>query len=200
MIAEGLGCVYDIEIYSMATGEFLTRVLIWIALGGYFLGEAALLYSRLGDGSKSAFRVARAAWTIGCVGLLIHVSFAFHYFHAWSHQHAQVETARQTAEVVGVAWGGGLYINYMLMLAWTADALWWWISPRSWVRRSRTLGALWRGTLFFIVFNAMVVFKTGPLRWVGLGLTLALGLGWLSFILQRTRTAYGNATPAGTKG
>jgi hypothetical protein len=33
--------------------------------------------------------------------------------------------------------------------------------------------------LFFIIFNATVVFKTGPLRWIGLGLCLWLAFLWL---------------------
>jgi hypothetical protein len=37
----------------------------------------------------------------------------------------------------------------------------------------------WQGFLLFIIFNATVVFKTGPLRWIGLGLCLWLGFLWL---------------------
>jgi hypothetical protein len=192
--------VYDVATRPMEIGEFLTRVLIWIALGGYFLGAGALLISRLENVIGRAFRFARLAWTAGCVGLWAHVALAFHYFHAWSHRNAELETARQTAGVVGVHWGGGLYINYILILAWTADALWWWVSPESWRRRSKALSMIWHATLLFIIFNAMVVFKTGPLRWIGLGLCLALGLVRLLMVLSKARALTTDAPPLGTKG
>jgi hypothetical protein len=200
LIAEGRNSVYDVETHPMETGEFLTRILIWIALGGYFLGAGALLYSRLVSDTEKALRIARITWTAGCVSLWMHVASAFHFFHAWSHGNAEIETARQTAEVVGLAWGGGLYINYMIMLAWTADVIWWRCSPRSWRSRPKAIGAIWHGTLWFIIFNAMVVFKTGPLRWIGLGLSLALGLAWLFIVLIKARAVSTDATPVGTKG
>jgi hypothetical protein len=33
--------------------------------------------------------------------------------------------------------------------------------------------------LIFIIFHATVIFKTGPLRWIGLGLCLWLAFLWL---------------------
>ena len=32
-----------------------------------------------------------------------------------------VETARQTAEVFGINWGGGLFINYTVAILWIGD-------------------------------------------------------------------------------
>lgn len=159
----------------MSRGEFLTRVTIWFALGGYFLGAMTYLIS----GKDQAFeRLARLAWTVGCVSLIIHVAFAFHYYHAWSHAAAYRETARQTADVVGFNWGGGIFINYILVAAWMADVIWWWMSPDTRGRRSKVLTAGWQGFLIFIIFNATVIFKTGPLRWIGLSLCLTLLLLW----------------------
>src|SRR5262249_21730004 len=111
--------------------------------------------------------------------LLTHVAFAFHYYHGWSHTAAYRETARQTAEVVGLDWGGGLFINYILIAAWIVDVIWWWIGPGSWRSRPKYLTAGWHGFLIFIIFNATVIFKTGLLRWIGFSLCLTLVILWL---------------------
>ena len=36
----------------------------------------------------------------------------------------QKNSARQTAEVFGLDWGGGLYVNYAFTAAWVADVAW----------------------------------------------------------------------------
>ena len=168
----------------MSKAEFLTRITIWFALGGYFIGAVALLVSR----KKRAWEYfARVVWTIGCVCLLIHVAFAFHFYHAWSHAAAYRETARQTAEVVGFNWGGGLFINYIVILFWIADVAWWWVREQNWHSRPKFLTAGWHGFLIFIIFNATVIFKTGPLRWIALGLCLILGLFWLLTSAGKTK-------------
>lgn len=123
--------------------------------------------------------MARTAWTAGCAGLLLHVACAFHYYHDWSQASAYRETARQTAEVTGMNWGGGLFINYALIIGWIADAVWWRRGLEAYRNRPRWLVAAWQGFLIFIIFNATVVFKTGPLRWIGSGLCLWLVFLWL---------------------
>ena len=40
-----------------------------------------------------------------------------------------LETARQTAAVYGVAWGGGVYVNYLFVGVWLAELLWWRVDP-----------------------------------------------------------------------
>jgi hypothetical protein len=159
----------------MNKGEWLTRVTIWITLGGYFTGEAARLVSR---GRPRWESLARWAWTAGALSLLVHVAFAFHFYHAWSHEAAWRETARQTMAVTGMDWGGGLFINYVLMAAWLADAAWWWRGFEAYRRRPKLWTTVWHGFLLFIVFNATVVFKAGWLRWIGLALCVALVLLW----------------------
>ena len=159
----------------MSEGEFLTRATVWVTLGGYFIGEAARLVSR---GRPRWERLARLAWTAGALSLLAHTAFAFHYYHAWSHSAAYRETARQTAEVTGMDWGGGLFINYALIAAWLIDVVWWWRGLDVYRRCPKFWAAAWHGFLFFIIFNATVVFKTGPLRWIGLALCATLILLW----------------------
>jgi hypothetical protein len=160
----------------MNTGELLTRVTIWLALAGYTTGASFYLLSR---GRRRWDAVARMAWTFGCVSILIHAVCAFHYYHNWSHAAAYRETARQTLEVTGFDWGGGLFINYALVAGWIIDVVWWRRGLDAYRNRPAWLSATWNGFLIFIIFNATVVFKTGPLRWTGLGLCLWMAFLWL---------------------
>ena len=159
----------------MSQGELFTRLTIWIALGGYALGTVTHFAFR--ENLKWQAR-ARWAWTVGCFGLLTHTICAYHYYHAWSQTSAYRETARQTAEVFGLDWGGGLYINYAFIAAWMLDAVWWWRSLEAYNQRPRTLALAWHGFFLFIVFNATVVFKTGALRWLGLVWVVGVGILW----------------------
>ncbi|MGI9167765.1 MAG: hypothetical protein ACR2G5_15525 [Pyrinomonadaceae bacterium] len=160
----------------MSWGEILTKVTIWITIVGYVTGAAAFALSRKRYKWDSA---ARLAWTAACVSLLAHVIFAFHFYHAWSHEAAYRDTARQTDEVFGLNWGGGLYVNYALLIGWVLDVIWWWLRGLdAYRRRPWPLVAAWHGFLIFIIFNAAVIFETGFVRWVGLCVSLGLCLVW----------------------
>ena len=146
----------------METGELLTRWTVRIAVALYFASLATRGFSP---------RWSRVAWTIGCLTYLLHVACAFEYYHHWSHAEAYAFTAQQTAAVVGLDGGGGLYVNYAFTLVWLADVIWWW-----------TVGSLPRaiewavqGFLGFIVFNATVVFADGFSRWFGIAACVLLG-------------------------
>ena len=116
-------------------------------------------------------KLSRAAWTAACALYLAHVAAAFQFYHHWSHTAAYQETARQTFEVFGMRWGGGLYFNYALTLIWIVDVLLWWSG-----RRRFTISINW--FFAFMFFNATVVFATGPVRWFGLASTIGLVLLW----------------------
>lgn len=157
----------------------MTRLTIWLALCAYGIGAGMLLLSR------RRFRwlaCARLAWTVGCVFFLAHVASAFTYYHHWSHAEAYRETARQTGELTGLHWGGGIYLNYIFALAWLADVGWWWLSPKSFAARPPRLNAIWQGFFFFMVFNGAVVFGTGPVRLLG-----AIICGGLAALWWRAR-------------
>ena len=159
----------------MSRGEFLTRSTIWISMLAYTIGCVVFAASR-GSGRD---RWARLAWTIGCAALLVHFISAFHFYHAWSHTAAYVDTARQTAAVIGSNWGGGLFINYAVAILWIADVGWWWFAGVSaYRRRAWWITLAWHGFLIFIIFNATVVFKHGLTRWIGLLVSLILCLSW----------------------
>jgi len=144
---------------------------VWIALAGYAAGAAMSLLFR---DDLRWLRRARLAWTVGCLALVLHAASALNYYHHWSHQSAYFETARQTKEIFGLDWGGGLWINYWFIAAWILDTIWWWRGLRAFRRRPRALVATWHTVFLFMVFNATVVFKTGVLR--GLGLVLCLSI------------------------
>jgi hypothetical protein len=157
----------------MMSGELLTRSTIWLSIVFYAIG-CVMLCVRHRD------RWVRLAWTIGCAALLAHFICAFQFYHSWSHQLAYVETARQTAEVFAINWGGGLFINYAVASVWTADVVWWWMAGlESYRRRAWWVTLLWHGFLIFIIFNATVVFKHGLVRWIGLLISMGLCLSWI---------------------
>jgi len=111
------------------------------------------------------------------LSLLAHVGLAFQFYHGWSQAAAYRDTARQVNEVVGINWGGGLYINYIVLAWWSLDVLWWWRGGlESYRRRSGLLIAAWHGFLIFIIFNATIVFGHGAARWAGLMVCVCWGL------------------------
>ena len=160
----------------MIGGELLTKITIWKAVAGYVVGAAAYALSRRRVGWE---RAARLVWTVACAALFAHVACAFQFYHGWSHGAAYLDTARQTHEMFGLDWGGGLYLNYALMAGWVVDVTCWWLGgPDSYGRRWWPLKAVWHGFLLFIFFNATVVFKDGLARWAGLGVCLGVCLAW----------------------
>ena len=155
----------------MSSEEFLTRSTVWIAILAYTIGCVLFAWTR--------DRRARLAWTTGCAALVAHFICAFQFYHSWSHESAYIDTARQTAAVVDINWGGGLFINYAVAILWTIDVAWWWYAGlNSYRRRPWLLTLLWHSFLIFIIFNATVVFKDGLVRWVGLLVCLILCVSW----------------------
>jgi hypothetical protein len=153
------------------TGELLTKITVWIALAGY---ATALIIFLQSNGRLSWDAVARIFWTTGCVAMLAHIASAFHFYHHWSHTAAYAETARQTGKIYGLSWGGGLFVNYLLIIGWILDVIWWWRGLEIYRNRSRIFSIIWHVFLFFIFFNATVVFESGFLRWSWLVLTVVL--------------------------
>jgi len=159
----------------MKPGEFLTRLTVWVALIAYALGAGTLLKA---GGREAPMARARVFWTIGCVFFLAHVASAFEFHHHWSHGDAYRETARQTGDLTGVNWGGGLYLNYLFAVAWLADVLWWWLASRTFARRPVWLNTTWHAFFAFMVFNGTVVFGRGPVRWLGFTIFILLSWFW----------------------
>src|SRR5262249_59210931 len=114
-------------------------------------------------------RGARLLWSGAWLLYCIHVAAAFHYAHHWSH----AEAIRSVEEQSG--FGEGIFVSYVFTLLWTADVIWWWLSPGSYVRRPRAVGIAIHGFMAFIIFNGAVIFAAGPARWLGIACFALLG-------------------------
>ena len=158
---------------------FALYATIWLALAAFVAGEAG----------KARRPVPAWAWTISFAGAMlcaVHILIAFGHHHHWSESAAIDETARQTASVYGVAWGGGVYVNYVFVGAWLAEFWWWRTRPAA--PFTRHPGIVWtlRAFFFTIIFNAAVVFASPRMRPAGAVLSIVLVLIWVAPFGRRT--------------
>lgn len=98
---------------------------------------------------------------------LAHSTAAFGVFYGWSHATAQEQTAAQTLALTGADFAGGIYVNYLFLAVWLADAAWWWVWPASYRTRPRVVSLAVHGFLFFVIVNGAIVFADGWARVVG---------------------------------
>lgn len=164
----------------MDTGELITRWTIRVALLLYFLGTAARSFPHARMNAKP-MNTAKALWSLGAVCYLAHVAAAFHVYHHWSHAEAFEHIATETERMIHTRFGHGIYFNHAFGIVWIVDTIRWLReTPGSSSRRWMT--ATTHAFLLFIVFNGLVVFKDGGLRWFGIGGTVfvlaAWTLGW----------------------
>ncbi len=162
--------------------DLITRWTAWMSMAA--LAGALTITRRIANDQQARFGRARLLWTLGCVVLWIHVGCAFHFQHHWSHAAAYIHTAEQTAAMTGVDWGGGVYFNYLLMLLWAGDALWWWLASNSYRQRPVAVNRLVVGFILFMAFNATVIFGSGAPRWIALAV-------WGVLLLDRPKTKCG---------
>lgn len=148
---------------------------IWLALALFVAGEAG---KRTPARGAPAPRWAWGAWTLGAALCGLHMLIAFGSRHGWSHADAVAETARRTAEVLGTAWGGGVYVNYLFTAIWLAEASWWRAAPAAYARRPRWLTGCLRAFYLLILVNAAVVFASPAGRVAGVPLVTALLWTW----------------------
>ncbi len=106
--------------------------------------------------------------------MLVHVLLSFHFRHYWSHDAAVIETARQTKELIGWDWGGGVWLNYLLVVVWLGDALWLNLAPAHYLFRAKWVTYAAQGYLAFMWFNATVVFGSWGARVFGVLVLVAL--------------------------
>lgn len=167
------------------SAQILVRWTVRLAVGCYLV--RVLRDLRFGRRAGPGWSVdgARIAWTVGCICLWIHVAAVFHYHHQWSHAAAYRHTALETTHVTGMDIGGiGLYINYLFLAWWTADAALWWIKGGRWLNQHPCYFAALHAIFAFIMFNATVVF--GPAGWIPVAIVfLILGTGALSLRVRR---------------
>lgn len=166
----------------MEWGEIFTRGLAQFAVACYLVRVVLDLWD---SRSLHIARWSRWAWTLGCLALWLHIAGAFHFIHDWSQAEAVRQTAEQTRELTGWAWGGGVYINYAFAAFWLFDVVRWWqvgLEPDS-TSPSR-FWAIHAG-FAFMMFNATVIF--GPGYWRSLAIAFAFAA--LAILVFRTRAS-----------
>lgn len=156
-------------------GQVRVRGTIRAALVLYAIALNLLWVASPADRAGTTRRgsAARLLWSCACLTFLVHVALAFHYAHGWSHARAMAHTE----EVSG--FGPGIFFSHLFSLLWAADVLCWWLWPKWYSSRSRTIDLWLHGYMLFIVFNGTVVFETGTARLLGVCLFAEL----LVFIL-----------------
>lgn len=157
---------------AIVRGAMLLATIAWAA------GEVLMRRSPRSD------RLARAIWTVGIALALIHVVLAFELVHAWDHEAAVAATARQAADRFGWGWRGSIYVNYVFLALWLADAAWWWIAPVSHATRPLRLEAGRLALFTFMFLNGAVIFASATGRIVGVAAVAAVLLAAPS--LRRT--------------
>jgi len=147
-----------------------------MALLCYFVAVAGNLWAAGNATGNRWRRISRQLWTAGCLAYVIHVICAFQFYHSWSHSSAWEDTARQTADVTGWKWGGGIWFNYLFTLAWIADVIRLWRNTETQSDRFGAIVIIWQTFFFFMIFNATIVFESGPVRWFGAAGCLAIAV------------------------
>jgi len=158
------------------TTLFLVRAPIVLATIAWAIGEALMRRSPRSD------RLARVSWTVGVVLTLLHVVLAFDLTYAWDHEAAVQATVSQTLALVGWGWRGSIYINYLFLVIWMADACWWWLAPASHATRARWIEMTRLALFTFMFFNGAVIFASGFGRAIG---TISIAVVLLTSIASR---------------
>ena len=143
------------------TPELALRATIWLSVLAWASSE---VLRRAGADRRDA---ARAFYAAGAILLIAHTAVAFQSHHGWSHAAAFDATAARSAAVTGFTSGAGLYLNYLMIGIWTADAGWWWLRPRTYLSRSRAIDISIFAFLVFMFVNGAIVFAAGPMRVAG---------------------------------
>ena len=155
----------------MGPGLHIIHWTVRIALLCYAATVLLLLMGFRGSAWRGSLR---GLWTAGCVAFVAHVAAAFHYAHHWSHAEAIQSTAQQTRDLIGWAFGEGLYFSYLFMILWIADVFWHWLAPTGYEQRPRWMQLSLHLYLFLIAFNGAVIFESGVTRPAGIAVTLLM--------------------------
>ena len=170
----------------MIVENHLVRWSVRIAMLLYVAALAGEIQAtRKGEREATIRRWQRICWTLGCLVFLVHVATAFHFQHGWSHRLATEHTAEVAEQVVGWAFGEGIYFSYAFTLLWSLDVAWMWLGPVSREQRARWMKVVLHVFMLTIVVNGAIIFATGPTRWVGLLVLGVLGIFWVSTARHR---------------
>lgn len=152
-------------------GAMLTAWTIRISLACLV---AAVALRITGARHPATQRLDRRLWTFGFLAFLAHVVSAFHFHHGWSNAAAVADTQRQTRELLGFEFGGGIYFNYAFIAAWLIDLIWTLRNSEAQSKGVQIVRSSCLLFMLFIAFNGTVVFKSGWLRASGIAATVGL--------------------------
>lgn len=152
----------------------------WIVVFAWPIASASLLLHRRNRAKFAESRfLVRLVYTAGLIALLVHLAVAFHLGHGWSHANA-FDRTEQTS-----GFGPGIFVNYFFVLLWIVDAVWMWLAFDCYLDRLRWVNRLINGFMWFVLFNASVVYGSGPIRWLG---ALFLTAPWIvAFVMIKAR-------------
>jgi hypothetical protein len=122
---------------------------------------------------------SRAWWATAAALMVIHAAAAFDVFYDWSHVTARELTMQQTAKLTGMSFSGGIYVNYLFLAVWLADAAWSVSAVRSYEQRPRAVTVAVHAFIFFIIVNGAVIFADGWARVLGVAATGTVLFAWL---------------------
>lgn len=143
-------------------GEWLVRITAWLSFACYLFFLAQWLHNR-----KRLHR-RMVTWTIGLVIFLIHLAFAFHYYHQWSHASAFARTQHVTG------FGYGVFVSYAFTLLWLLDVLWYWFWPIAFTTRPRWLTIILHLFFAFLWINGTIPYALWPTMLLGIAAWLSL--------------------------
>ena len=167
--------------------QFESQITIWTIRGSLIcMGTSCWL--RLSQSNDPPRQLARLLWIVGALLSVAHFAAAMGFYHDWSHARAMDDTAVQTEYAIGRRVGIGIYFNYLFVIAWLTDAVWWVAHRSSYSSRAPWIGWLLIGYLLFIAFNGAVVFERGAVRWVSIFAFAVLAFAWFHMRNSRSQT------------
>jgi hypothetical protein len=154
---------------------------IWAALACLALAEA---------GKRRLARDGRPpqwAWTAFAAGAtlaVVHVLIALSARYGWDHEAAVSNTASQAAAVYGVGWRGSIYVSYLFLCVWIAEAWRWRQRPAAVAQLPTALTWTGRAFVLLIIVNGAIVFASPAGRIAGLAIVAALVWAWRPYRLK----------------
>lgn len=151
----------------------------WIVVFAWPIASASLLLHRRDRAKFAESRfLVRLVFTAGLIAMLVHLAVAFHLGHGWSHAHAFDRTEQSSG------FGPGIFVSYFFVLLWIVEAVWMWLAFDCYLDRSPWVNRLIAGFMWFVLFNASVVYGSGPIRWLG---AIFLTAPWLVVYAMRIK-------------
>jgi hypothetical protein len=145
----------------------LIRLSIWLALAAWFAGSLCrAMLPTVDAASQSTGHFATYQkcyawlWLGSAAATWVHVVASYGLVHGWDHQAVLRQTAEESFQATGLRAGWGVYVNFAyasVLLAYSVLML-------GYRRRVKILDSTVFWFTAFIVFNAAIVFKSGPLR------------------------------------